>query len=865
MDAILRILVESSVRALVIAVAVASVLQAMRVKSPAVLHHAWTGVLAAMLILPAFSLWGPKIPLPLLPPAPVQSANASAGTAPALKIDSIPASMSPDSRPATLDSPFSPVQAIRTEAMKPPQTRWGASDFMVMVYLAGLLFLVARLLTGMIISIRLMRSASPVGRAYHSARCLVPLSVGLVSARVLLPLQSKAWPDDELEAVLVHELEHVRRRDPLVEWLVMLNRSIYWFHPLAWWLRHKLAALAELACDEAVLARGHDPARYAELLLQLARSVNRGGILVAIRGVSIHGSSLAVRIGRILTVGRSPAISRSRKRVVAALCAVAIILPSASSLVRARAKAPAWESRIGRIRPEDPITAGRQDLPDVSSIVRELPQHVNAVPSSSSQDSPRQTSNGRLPTGNIAWADQDIVASDKTDKNLESVYKKWLNEDVIYIVTPEERETFLSLQTNQQRDNFIKQFWGRRAKDPGTGGDAVKQEHYRRLAYANEHFAAGMPGWRTDRGRIYIKYGAPDGKEAHPTGGVYSREFWDGGGQSFVYPFERWRYRHIDGVGDDVEIEFVDRYFTGNLAIDNGKSPLADTQGSRNAPLPFFAGTYFMRTSDGKSSVLLSIALANKDLTFRKDGGTNKATVIVYSVMYRGDGVLAAEFEQSVNTEFADDALAKGMAGETQDQKMLWVEAGQSYRIEVTVMDVISGRSGTETYGVLVPKHAAGALQASSVILANRVNAVPPDSDTSNAFVIGDMKVIPNLRTQYANGQFLIPYLQIYDASIDPATEKPSLQISFAIKSGDRVLSVVEDPNGKSVMSSSADRAVIVSGMPVRDLLPGRYQFEIRVMDKISNRTVVASTFFEVRNSSDAPFERLSRYFNVKR
>ncbi len=864
MDAILRILVESSLRALVIAVAVASVLQAMRVKSPVVLHRAWTGVLLATLILPAFSLWGPKIPLPLLPPVLVQSTDAPAGPAPVLN-DSIPASMSPDSRPAAVDSPFSVVQAIRKEATRPPQTKWRASDFIVMGYLAGLLFLVARLLTGMIFSIRLMRSASPFGRVYHSARCLVPLSVGLVHARVLLPLESKAWPNDDLEAVLVHELEHVRRRDPLVEWLVMLNRSIYWFHPLAWWLRLKLAALAEQACDEAVLSRGHDPARYAELLLQLARSVNRGGILVAIRGVSIHGSRLAVRIGRILTVGRSPSISRSRQRVVAALCAVAIILPSASSLVRARAKAPAQESRIGRIRPEDPMTAGWQNLPDASAIAREPLQHVNAVPSRSSQESPRQTSDGRLATGTNGWIHQDAVAADKTDKNLEGVYKKWLNEDVIYIITPEERGTFLSLQTNQQRDNFINQFWERRAKVMGTGGDAIKQEHYRRLAYANEHFGAGIQGWKTDRGRLFIMYGAPDGKEAHPAGGVYSREFWDGGGQSFVYPFERWRYRHIDGIGDDVEIEFVDRFFTGNFAVDNGKSRLADTPGSRNAPLPFVAGTYFMRAPYGKSSMLVNIALGNKDLTYRKDGQTNKASVIVHGAMYRGDGVLTAEFEESVSTEFADDALAKGMAGETQYQKMMWVEAGQSYRIEVTLRDVISGRTGTDTYGVLVPKYEAGALQASSVILANRVNAVPPTSDITNASVLGDMKVIPNLRLQYANGQFLIPYLQIYDASIDPATGKPSLQISFAIKSGDRVLTVVEDPNGKSVISSSADRSVIVSGMPVRDLLPGRYQFEIRVTDKISNRTVVAGAFFEVGNSSDAPFERLSRYFNVKR
>jgi outer membrane protein assembly factor BamD (BamD/ComL family) len=206
-----------------------------------------------------------------------------------------------------------------------------------MLYLAGLLALLARLLLGMALAFRLARGATRGDQAFHSPQCRIPLSVGLMRPRVLLPAHSKNWAREDLDAVLAHEWEHVRRRDPLVEWLATLNRCIYWFHPLAWGLRRKLAALAEQACDEAVISRGHDPGNYAELLLELARSVKRGGSLVAIGGSPINGSTLAVRIRRILTAGESPALSRTRIAFLSALCTCAIIIPAAIKPERVQA------------------------------------------------------------------------------------------------------------------------------------------------------------------------------------------------------------------------------------------------------------------------------------------------------------------------------------------------------------------------------------------------------------------------------------------------------------------------------------------------------------------------------------------------
>ncbi len=151
----------------------------------------------------------------------------------------------------------------------------------------------------------------------------------------------------------------------------------------------------------------------------------------------------------------------------------------------------------------------------------------------------------------------------KLRKELESPYKKWLNEDVVYIITDEERKAFKQLNTDEEREAFIENFWLRRDPTPDTEENEFKEEHYRRIAYANEHFASGIPGWKTDRGRIYIMYGPPDEIESHPSGGTYERPIEEGGGETSTYPFEDWRYRYIDGICTNIVIEFVDTTMTG--------------------------------------------------------------------------------------------------------------------------------------------------------------------------------------------------------------------------------------------------------------------------------------------------------------
>jgi GWxTD domain-containing protein len=166
----------------------------------------------------------------------------------------------------------------------------------------------------------------------------------------------------------------------------------------------------------------------------------------------------------------------------------------------------------------------------------------------------------------------------KDDQNaakekLGGVYKKWLDEDVRWIITDEELSAFKKLSNNAERDTFIEGFWQRRDPTPDTAENEYKEEHYRRIAYANEHFAAGMPGWRTDRGRIYIMYGPPTSIDSHPMGGPYQRSAEEGGGQTETFPFEVWRYRYLEGIGQEIEIEFVDDCGCGSyeMTLDRSK------------------------------------------------------------------------------------------------------------------------------------------------------------------------------------------------------------------------------------------------------------------------------------------------------
>src|SRR5580693_4653351 len=233
---------------------------------------------------------------------------------------------------------------------------------------------------------------------------------------------------------------------------------------------------------------------------------------------------------------------------------------------------------------------------------------------------PKVSAQGESPTQQPEPTDKKTAKQaakerSKRDKDLfnelDSQYKKWLNEDVVYIISPEERSSFLHLSTNEERGQFIEAFWQRRNPDPDSAENTFKEEHYRRIAYANEHFSSGIPGWKTDRGRIYIMWGPADEVDSHPTGGNWDRPADQGGGSTTTYPWETWRYRHLDGegLGENVELEFVDPTSSGEYHLTMDPS-------EKDA---------LLRVPGAGLTMAESMGLADKSSRFSNTDGTNVA------------------------------------------------------------------------------------------------------------------------------------------------------------------------------------------------------------------------------------------------
>jgi bla regulator protein BlaR1 len=324
------LLVEYAIRTSLIAAVVALVLYVMRIKTASARHAVWAGVVLVMLLLPAWLVWGPKAALPLLP------SKTGRGPASAPPIDALPRGAG--LRPATYAAPAAPPQPMV----------WSWPEFLAAVYLLGACALLLRLAIG---TVRTRRLAS--------VTCVVPVTVGFFRPRIILPECSSQWAEARLEAVLAHEREHARRRDPLVQWVALLNRALFWFHPLAWWLERRLSGLAEEACDAAVLAQGHDPHDYSETLLDLSRSVELAGkrlnVVSTSGAMAMPGTFLPQRIRRMLSGVPAPRISRPRLACAAAVCATAAALLTAGTLVRAQSKSqPGPTFEVATVKPITP-------------------------------------------------------------------------------------------------------------------------------------------------------------------------------------------------------------------------------------------------------------------------------------------------------------------------------------------------------------------------------------------------------------------------------------------------------------------------------------------------------------------------------
>jgi BlaR1 peptidase M56/surface antigen-like variable number repeat protein len=322
-----RLFVECSIRAALLVGGTAIVLYAMRVKAAAARHGVWAGVVALMLVLPIWTAWGPKVLVRVLPPLAQSTANKAISPADIVSTGVLPSPV------------VSPSQVV-----------------LLGVYLLGLGLLLFRLAIGTVRARRLVRDAVLHDSMPTSAFCAAPVTVGFLHPTVILPDHWHRWSQAQLDAVLTHECAHVRRRDSLVQWLALLNRALFWFHPVAWWLERHLSSLAEEACDNVVLARGHDPREYSDHLLAMARSVKRSGVRLNVAGMPMPGSSLPRRIRQILEGGPVQHISRARVACVGVACAITCTAFAAGKLDHARENSSALSAINGSASASRPTT-----------------------------------------------------------------------------------------------------------------------------------------------------------------------------------------------------------------------------------------------------------------------------------------------------------------------------------------------------------------------------------------------------------------------------------------------------------------------------------------------------------------------------
>ncbi len=452
----------------------------------------------------------------------------------------------------------------------------------------------------------------------------------------------------------------------------------------------------------------------------------------------------------------------------------------------------------------------------------------------------------------------------KAQKELESAYRTWPIQDVAYIITDEERQAFNRLQTDEEREQFIEQFWMRRDPTPDTVENEFKEEHYRRIAYANERFASGIAGWRTDRGRIYITFGPPDEIEAYPTGTHYQRPLEQGGGQTISYPFEKWRYRYIEDIGTDVVFEFVDRSQSGEyrLALDptekdalqhvtpgtqptapdpkqsdhlqqyvkafqppkvrfNDLKALVDSTIRYNL-LPMNVRADFLRLTDSTVLTPVTIELDAGGLEYKQQHATVNLHLRITSMTQR----LVSVAEDVLSVEGPSSARALW-------QKLFYLMPGV-YRLNVVAKDVNAGNTGTFEMAIRVPQFDPDKLAASEIILADQIERVGPRSINAGPFVIGEYKVRPRLSGLYRRDERLGFYLQVYE------TTGGSLAYELLAKGATKPAFSYAEELGKG-------QPIVAKILPLNTLEPGQYTLKIAITDRSRNQTLTQSAAFSVR------------------
>ncbi|MGH9688937.1 MAG: GWxTD domain-containing protein [Candidatus Acidiferrales bacterium] len=504
-------------------------------------------------------------------------------------------------------------------------------------------------------------------------------------------------------------------------------------------------------------------------------------------------------------------------------------------------------------------------------------------------------------------------------KELSPQYKRWLDEDVIYIITPEERRAFLHLQTNEEREQFIEAFWQRRNPDPDSPENTYKEEYYRRIAYANEHFASGIPGWKTDRGKIYIMWGKPDEIDSHPTGGTWDRPMDQGGGETTTYPYEDWRYRYLPGMGENVELEFVDPTGTGeyhltmdpsekdallhvpgagltmaeSMGLASKSQRFSNTDGTNMAegefggmplnnsdeefnrleqyanimrppPVKFkdleavvtshmvrdqlkFDYHYdFLRITSDTVLVPITVQIPVKQLTFQQKDGVDSASMNLFARITSMTGRVVQTFEDSLRADYAADQLQHAISTSRIYQKAVPLAPGL-YELDIVIKDVNSGNVGVVNTRLPVPRYQDDTLSASSLILADDIQPVSMRDIGVGQFVLGDVKVQPQLDHTFTPNQSMGIFLQVYNLKVNGKTNRANTSVELRVVKDKATTPALKFDLPSSQLPEHGEELTLEKKMTLGSLAPGKYKLEIAVTDNLAKQTITPTANFTIR------------------
>ena len=408
---------------------------------------------------------------------------------------------------------------------------------------------------------RRLRLTRPVA-LLESCVAAVPVVIGHARPIILMPVGLLAGlPPGQIESILVHELAHILRRDYLVNMMQTAIEGLFFYHPAVWWTSRVIRKERENCCDDLAVMFLGNAHEYAAALAALEE--NRRDVPQA--ALAATGGDLVNRIRRLLI----PAEHSGPAIPPVALAGVLMLLATAG--------VAAWETKPPKppqpqMQARPPIAAQVEQSPVIPQAQRpqaavepvplvQRPQEPQVPQAPQRPQQPQQLAQVQTPQQPQVQQQPQVVMEPPAPV---TPYTKWVNEDVVYIITDRERDAFKRLRTDEERSQFIQQFWLRRDPTPGTPQNEMMDEHYRRIAYANLHFPdpAGIPGWKTDRGRIYVMFGPPDERDEHPAGDA-----------TRPYPYDRWLYRYIQSVGSNVYMDFVDTTRSGRYVMTTDPNP----------------------------------------------------------------------------------------------------------------------------------------------------------------------------------------------------------------------------------------------------------------------------------------------------